>query len=79
MKNGWLYLMFRVGNLRTKSNLIEAHVKTKVIYPKKLSSQKEGLSFEQEELRVSQEFGYLITTFEWLFFLLNRLNDVAIN
>ena len=62
MKKGWLYLMFRVGNLRTKSNLIEAHVKTKIIYPKKLSSQKEGLSFEQEELRVSQEFGYLITT-----------------
>ena len=56
MKKGWLYLMFRVGNLRTKSNLIEAHVKTKIIYPKKLSSQKEGLSFEQEELRVSQEF-----------------------
>ena len=62
MKKGWLYLMFRVGNLRTKSNLIEAHVKTKIIYPKKLSSQKEGLSFEQEELRVSQEFGYFITT-----------------
>ena len=78
MKNGWLYLMFRVGNLRTKSNLIEAHVKTKIIYPKKLSSQKEGLSFEQEELRVSQEFGYLNYYF-LMFILFNGLNDVAIN
>ena len=52
MKNGWLYLIFRVGNLRTKSNIIETHVTAKMVYPKRESSQNQ-ISFDQEELKVN--------------------------
>ena len=51
MRNGWLYLLFRVGNLRTKSNIIETHVTAKMVYPRREKAQNQ-ISFDQEELKV---------------------------
>ena len=53
MRNGWLYLLFRVGNLRTKSNIVETHVTAKLVYPRKMTKEGEQISFDQEELKVS--------------------------
>ena len=54
MRDGWLYLVFRVGNLRTKSNIIETHVTAKMVYPRKNAEDGEQLSFDQEELKVKK-------------------------
>ena len=51
MRNGWLYLLFRVGNLRTKSNIIETHVTAKMVYPRREKAENQ-ISFDQEELKV---------------------------
>ena len=56
MRDGWLYLVFRVGNLRTKSNIIETHVTAKMVYPRKNAEDGEQLSFDQEELKVKKTF-----------------------
>ena len=55
MRDGWLYLVFRVGNLRTKSNIIETHVTAKMVYPRKNEEDGEQLSFDQEELKVRRK------------------------
>jgi len=55
MRNGWLYLLFRVGNLRTKSNIIETHVTAKMVYPRREKAENQ-ISFDQEELKVSSGF-----------------------
>ena len=52
MRNGWLYLLFRVGNLRTKSQIIETHITAKVVFPKVVTEEGEYISFDQEELKV---------------------------
>ena len=51
MRNGSLYLLFRVGNLRTKSNIIETHVTAKMVYPRREATEKQ-ICFDQEELKV---------------------------
>jgi hypothetical protein len=59
MRDGWLYLVFRVGNLRTKSNIIETHVTSKMVYPRKNAEDGEQLSFDQEELKVRKTLDLL--------------------
>lgn len=52
MRNGCLYLLIRVGNLRTKSYIIETHVTAKVVFPKKITEEGEHIAFDQDELKV---------------------------
>ena len=54
MRNGGLYLLFRVGNLRTKSYIIESHVSAKLVYPTEITDEGEHIAFHQEELKVSK-------------------------
>ena len=64
MRDGWLYLVFRVGNLRTKSNIIETHVTAKMVYPRKNEEDGEQLSFDQEELKVRETLPHKICTYK---------------
>ena len=52
MRNGQLYLLFRVGNMR-KSHLIEAHVRAQLIHFKRVSAEGEVASYDIEELAVN--------------------------
>ena len=56
MRNGYLYLLFRVGNLRTKSYLIETHITAKVVFPKKINEEGQRIAFDEEEIKV----GYIV-------------------
>jgi len=50
LRNGCLYLMFRVGNLRS-SHLLESHVRAQLIQ-KVYTKEGESIHFHQEELKV---------------------------
>ena len=50
-KDGQLYLVFRVGNIR-KSHLIETHIRAQIVHAKKTTDEKESIYFYQEELKV---------------------------
>jgi len=54
MRNGDLYLLFRVGNLR-KSHLIEAHVRAVLVHHKRSTREGETVTFDHEELTLSTE------------------------
>lgn len=47
-----LYLLFRVGNLRTKSYIIESHISAKLVLPTKTTDEGEQMTFHQEEIKV---------------------------
>jgi len=51
MRNGGMYLIFRIGNLR-KSQLIEAHVRAQLIHFKRVTREGETLLFDHDELKV---------------------------
>ena len=53
MRNGWLCLLFRVGNLRTKSYIIETHLTAKLVFPKKTTEEEDNITFDQKDLKVS--------------------------
>ena len=55
LRNGWMYLLFRVGNLRTKSHIIESHVRVQMIQTEKTTKEGESISFFQQELKVSSQ------------------------
>ena len=54
LRNGQLYLLFRVGNMR-KSRLIEAHVRAQIIHYKRVSTEGEMVSYDIEELGLNTE------------------------
>ena len=54
IRNGQLFLLFRVGNMR-KSNLIEAHVRAQVIHYKRTSKEGETVTYDTEEICVNTE------------------------
>ena len=54
IRNGQLFLLFRVGNMR-KSFLIEAHVKAQVIHYKRVSKEGETVTYDTEEIKVNTE------------------------
>ena len=51
-RDGKLHLMFRVGDLRNKSHILEAHVRAQVI-TKKITPEGEVIPLHQEEIKVS--------------------------
>ena len=51
MRNGGLFLVFRVGNMR-RSHLLEAHVRAQLVQ-KVTTDEGEIIHFHQEELKVS--------------------------
>ena len=50
MRNGCLHLLFRVGNLRTKSHLVESHITVQMV-----TSETKGdfVNFNQRALKIS--------------------------
>ena len=50
-----LYLLLRVGNLRTKSYIIESHISAKLVLPTKTTDEGEQMTFHQEEIKVSSQ------------------------
>ena len=50
-KDGQLYLVFRVGNMR-KSHLIETHLRVQLVHSKKKTEEGQSIYFYQEELKV---------------------------
>ena len=50
-RNGQLFLLFRVGNVRS-SHLLEAHVRAQLIQ-KVVTEEGENIFFHQQELKVS--------------------------
>ena len=54
IRNGQLFLLFRVGNMR-KSFLIEAHVRAQVIHYKRTSKEGETVTYDTEEILVNTE------------------------
>ena len=53
-RNGQLFLLFRVGNMR-KSFLIEAHVRAQLIHYKRTSKEGETVTYDTEEINVNTE------------------------
>ena len=53
-RNGDLYLLFRVGNMR-KSHLIESHVRAAVVHHRKSTREGESVDYVTEELPVNTE------------------------
>ena len=51
MRGGQLYLMMRVGDMRTKSHLLEAHIRVQFI-SKKTTKEGEVIKYHQQELEV---------------------------
>ena len=45
-------MLFRVGNLRTKSYIIESHVSAKIVLPTKTTDEGEQMVFHQEDIKV---------------------------
>ena len=54
IRNGTLFLLFRVGNMR-KSFLIEAHIRAQVIHYKRTSKEGETVTYDTEEIKVNTE------------------------
>ena len=54
LRNGELYLLFRVGNMR-KSHLIEAHCRAQIIHYKRVSEEGEMVQYDIEELDITTE------------------------
>jgi len=55
LRNGWLFLLFRIGNLRTKSHIIESHVTVQMVECKKSTKEGETIAFSQQDLKVSTQ------------------------
>ena len=53
-RNGELYMLFRVGNMR-KSHLIEAHVRAALVHHRKSTPEGEVVDYVTEELPVNTE------------------------
>ncbi|QQP51881.1 Inward rectifier potassium channel 2like, partial [Caligus rogercresseyi] len=51
MRNGELYLLFRVGNMR-KSHLIEAHLRAQIVYHQSSTVEGETMNYKHEELSI---------------------------
>lgn len=51
-RNGNLYLIFRIGNVR-RSQLIESHVRVLIVHAKQKTREGESCYFTQEELKIS--------------------------
>ena len=54
IRNGQLFLLFRVGNMR-KSFLIEAHIRAQVIHYKRTSKEGETVTYDTEEISLNTE------------------------
>ena len=64
LRNGELYLLFRVGNMR-KSHLIEAHCRAQVIHYKRVSEEGEMVQYDIEELGITTERKLRTKSFEY--------------
>jgi potassium inwardly-rectifying channel subfamily J len=53
-RNGHLWLLFRVGNLR-RSHLIEAHLRAQLVHHKITTSEGENLTYESQELPLTTQ------------------------
>ena len=64
LRNGELYLLFRVGNMR-KSHLIEAHCRAQIIHYKRVSEEGEMVQYDIEELNITTERSMRKKSFEY--------------
>ena len=56
-RDGRLCFMFRVGDLRTRTHLLQAHIRAQVIR-RRTTAEGEVIHYHQEELQVSAEVPY---------------------
>ena len=54
LRDGALYLIFRIGNIR-KSQLIESHVRAILVHARTTTEEGENNYFDQEELKVMKK------------------------
>ena len=64
VRNGEMYLLFRVGNMR-KSHLIEAHCRAQLIHYKRVSEEGEMVQYDIEELDITTERSMRKKSFEY--------------